>query len=370
MSRNAPFILSRSIMTRQLLFWILPLALTIGIAACKRQAQKQSSIEPESDSLRLPATQSKLIKTQGSQGADNVNSILEDREGNLWFGTTGEGVYRYDGESFHQFTAGDGLKSNFVYCIFEDQDANIWIGTEAGLCRYDGNRFIPIEIDLPPDLPLNTVWQTRDVFSILQDKNGQLWFATIDGVFTYDGELFTRFPINDGENGFKSSNNNLEKMLEDEAGNIWFGGRVNEGVFRYDGTTITQMKLEALNGHDWAWPALQDQQGDIWFSNWGGTYRYDGESMTTFTKDDGLCSNIVARIVEDRSGNLWFSGGGEDGGICRYDGTSFTHFTTQDGLPDNGVWSIFEDSDGNIWVGTRSTGLCRYDGETFTIYSE
>lgn len=357
-------------MPRKLSIWTLFIILIVGTAACKGQAQKQSSTESVRDAVLISPTQPKLTKTQGSQGSHNVNSILLDKEGNLWFGTTGEGVYRYDGESFHQFTAGDGLRSNMVYCIFEDQDANIWIGTEAGLCRYDGNGFVHIEIELPPDLPLNTIWQTRDVFSILQDRNGQLWFATIDGVFTYDGELFTRFPINDEEKGFKSSNNNLEKMLEDQAGNIWFGGRVNEGVFRYDGTTVTQVKLQALNGHDWAWPALQDQHGDIWFSNWGGTYRYDGESMTSFTKNDGLCSNIVARILEDRNGNLWFSGGGEDGGICRYDGSSFTHFTTQDGLPHNGVWSIFEDGDGNIWVGTRNTGLCRYDGETFIQFSE
>jgi ligand-binding sensor domain-containing protein len=48
--------------------------------------------------------------------------------GNLWFGTTGEGVYKYDGKSFSQFTASNGLNSNKVYCILEDKDGKIWIG--------------------------------------------------------------------------------------------------------------------------------------------------------------------------------------------------------------------------------------------------
>src|SRR5436190_21721398 len=85
--------------------------------------------------------QPKLIKTQGSQKGDNVHCSLQDNAGNLWFGTTGEGVYKYDGKSFSQFTTTNGLNSNKVYCILEDKDGKIWIGTEAGVCLYDGKVF-------------------------------------------------------------------------------------------------------------------------------------------------------------------------------------------------------------------------------------
>ena len=119
---------------------------------------------------------------------------------------------------------------------------------------------------------------------------------------------------------------------------------------------------------------MQDKNGNIWFSNWGGVYRYDGKSFTTFTKKDGLSDNI-ARIIEDKKGNLWFGGAG----LSRYNaspndevgrGTSFTRFTTKDGLPNLGVWLILEDKTENIWVGTRETGLYLYDGTTFIVYSE
>ena len=358
-------------MTQQLFNQTIFLALTVGFTVCHGQVKKDLPKEKESESKIIADGQPKLIKTQGSQSSDNVNCSLQDKAGNLWFGTTGEGVYRYDGKLFSQFTMTDGLNSNSVYCILEDKASRIWIGTVGGVCTYDGKTYSKIQIPLPKNMPPNKYHNTHDVYSIMQDKSGKLWFATIDGVFIYDprravGKSFKHFKVNEGEGGFKSSNNNVEKILEDKAGNIWFGGRVNKGVFRYDpkqaiGKSITNLKP---NGDNFAWPVLEDKQGNIWFSNWSGAYCYDGKS---FTKIDGLSTGPVTRIIEDKKGNLWFGGGGR--GICRYDGKSYTCFTTKDGLINNDVWSIFEDRAGNLWVGTRNTGLYCYDGKTFTNFT-
>ncbi|MFC3562527.1 ligand-binding sensor domain-containing protein [Pedobacter jamesrossensis] len=318
----------------------------------------------------------KLIKTIGNPEYGNVQCILQDKEGNLWFGTTENGLYKYDGKLFSQFTVTSGLNSNDVSCLLEDKDGKIWIGTNAGLCLYDGKTFTKIKIPLPKNLPpnknqnyLNSHW----VFNIIRAKNGKLWFATIDGVYIYDGKSFTPFIVNEDAGGFMSSNNNMERILEDKAGNIWFGVRSNEGVYRYDGKSVTNLKLKDLfqkgpkkpKAHNWAWPQLQDKNGNIWFSNWGGAYRYDGKSFTSFTASDGLTIGAITRIIEDRNGNIWFGGAG---GLCRYDGKSFTHF--KDGLINPGIWAILEDKTGNLWVGTRATGLYLFDGKTFINYSE
>lgn len=327
----------------------------------------------------------KLIKTIGSPKYGNVQCSLQDKEGNLWFGTTENGLYKYDGKSFSQFLMGDGLTSNNIYCLLEDKEGNLWVGTEAGLCLYNGKTFTKIEIPLPKHLPPNKNDLYRNshrVFSIMQAKNGKLWFATIDGVFIYDGKSlptgqasFTPFIVNESAGGFLSTNHNIERMLEDKEGNIWFGVRSNEGVYRYDGKSVTNLKLEELfqdgprpKPHNWAWPQLQDKDGNIWFGNWGGAYRYDGKSFTTFTKKDGLYGGVT-RIIEDKKGNLWF-GGDAGAGLHLYNGKTFTRFTTHDGLINNSIWSILEDKTGNIWVGTRETGLSLYDGETFSTYSE
>lgn len=328
--------------------------------------------EPLKKDLQKEKEHPKLIKTIGSPRYGNVQCSLQDKANNLWFGTTENGLYKYDGKSFRQFLVADGLNSNSINDILEDKDGKIWIGTKNGLCIYDGKTFAKIKIPLPKNLPPNTnkLYQTHIVYNILQNKAGKLWFVTIDGIYIYDGKSFTLFMINEGS-GMLTSNDKVERILEDNAGNIWFGGRINAGVFRYDGTSITKLTLEELfqkgpkpKPHNWAWPQLQDKKGNIWFSNWGGAYRYDGKSFTSFTTKDGL--NNVTRIIEDRKGNIWFGGDG----LSRYDGKSFTRFTTKDGLPKLGIWSMLEDKTGNIWIGTRETGLYLYDGKSFITYSE
>ena len=64
----------------------------------------------------------KLIKTIGSPRYGNVQCSLQDKTGNLWFGTTENGLYKYDGKSFSRFLVADGLNSNNVYCLLEDKD--------------------------------------------------------------------------------------------------------------------------------------------------------------------------------------------------------------------------------------------------------
>lgn len=337
------------------------LTLLLFSTACNRPVKKD-----------LPKDHPKLIKTIGNPRYGNVQCILQDKAGNLWFGTTANGLYKYDGKSFTQYLVADGLNSNSVYTLFEDKDGKFWIGTEVGLCLYDGKTFAEIKIPLPKNLPPNKNDHYRNkhwVFSIIQAKSGKLWFATIDGVYIYDGKSFTPFIINETASGFLSTNHNVERILEDKAGNIWFGARTDKGVYRYDGKSVTKLELMELfqdgpkpKPHSWGWPQLQDKNGNIWFTNWGGAYRYDGKSFTSFK----FPNNGFTRIIEDKKGNLWFGGAG----LSRYDGKSFTRFTTKDGLANLGVWSILEDTSGNIWVGTRETGLYLYDGKRFITYSE
>lgn len=366
----------KNLFSQTLVFTFL-ITIIFGIA-CKGPFKKDLPKQKENP---------KLIKTIGNPRYGNVQCSLQDKAGNLWFGTTENGLYKFDGKSFRQFLVADGLNSNSVYSLLEDKEGKIWIGTQAGLCLYDpstvlrkGDKtFVEIKIPLPKNLPPsnsrygNSHW----VYDIMQAKSGKLWLVMTDGVYVYDGKSqpggqasFTSFVIDEAANNFLTSNDKVERIFEDKEGNIWFGGRTNEGVYRYDGKSITNIKLNELfqegpkqpKAHKWGWPQLQDKNGNIWFSNWGGAYRYDGKSFTSFTLPGG-----VMRITEDKKGNIWFGG---DGGLHRYDGKYFTHFTTKDGLATPRVWSILEDRSGNLWVGTRETGLYLYDGKTFITYSE
>jgi ligand-binding sensor domain-containing protein len=117
-------------------FYILLISLSL-LTSCNSQTKAQ----PQAQIFWQQIGQPKLVKTQGSNVSDNVHGIVQDKYGNLWFATTGEGVYVYDGKLFRQFTTTHGMNSNTIWCILEDKEGKIWIGKDAGVCVYNGKTF-------------------------------------------------------------------------------------------------------------------------------------------------------------------------------------------------------------------------------------
>ncbi len=279
-------------------------------------------------------------------------SILEDSQGNLWFGTAGGGVSRYNGHTFTHFTINEGLSHNSVRSIVEDNQGNLWFGTGGGgVSRYDGHSFT----HYTTEEGLSNNW----VLSILEDSQGNLWFGTSSGgVNRYDGHNFTHFTKATG-----LSHNLVWSILEDSQGNLWFG--TGGGVSAYDGHSFTHYTMKEGLSHHLVWSILEDNQGNLWFgTGGGGVSRYDGRSFTHYTTEEGLSNNLVLSILEDSQGNLWF--GTENGGVSRFDGQNFTHYTTKEGLSYNSIWSILEDSQGYLWFGTGGAGVNLYGGKSFS----
>lgn len=356
------------------------LALLCLLTFCYGQVKKKSSKEKVREPKIISFGNPKLVKTQGSTKSDNVWCGLQDKSGNLWFGTTGEGVYRYDGKLFYNYTIKDGLNSNAVYSILEDKSGYIWIGTTDGVCRYDGKKItrIPITANFFPTNSSNNYYNSQStkntVWSMLQDKSGKIWFGTGDGVYCYNGKSFSGFLQN--ERVINKQNLQLKMvdcMVEDNSGNIWFASGCPpgmEGVCMYDGESITSFKP---NGDGWIRTIKEDKKGNLWFGGRSrGNFFYDGKNFTNFTEKVGIGNPVLV----DKNGNIWFSGEEKlstiesEGGIWCYDRKTFKNFSTKDGMSKYNVWSMLEDREGNIWIGTRNTGLYKYDGTTFTSYSE
>ena len=283
-----------------------------------------------------------------------MSSIFQDREGNLWFGTDGGGVSRYDGKGFTTFTTKDGLANNDVKSIFQDREGLFWFGTQGGVSRYDDETFAAFTAE--------DGLGHRVVLSILEDRKGDLWFGTQwGGVTRYDGKTFSTFTTRDG-----LGHDQVRTIFEDRDGNLWFGTREG-GVTRYDGKTFSTFTTRDGLGDDGVWAICQDRGGNLWFGTYEHTVtRYDGKTWMTFTAEDGLPDFWIWSALEDRDGHLWFSTQG--GGVSRYDGKTFSTFTARDGLANNRVFSIFQDRDGNLWFGAED-GASRFDGKTFTTFT-
>ncbi len=348
------------------------LTILVFFTSCHGQVNTNST-----DSLNelktTPIGQLKLIKAQDSHENDNVRCGLQDKAGNLWFCTTGDGVYRYDGKLFFNYTVKDGLSSNTVWSILEDSKGNIWIGTDYGICRFDGKTFIKMPLENKNNISPSDSNDKNDVWCMIQDKKGVIWFGTTEGVYCYDGKTFSRFL--DNNNIINNQNLQLKYIqciLEDSSGTIWMGSGpiAMEGVIRFDGKSITSAKP---NGDGWIRHMLNYKNESIWFGGRGhGNFIYDGKLFKNFTEKVGIGNPVLV----DTAGNIWFCGEEKlstvenEGGIWCYDGKSFKNYNTNDGISKYSAWSMLQDRNGNIWIGTRNTGLYRYDGKTFTSFSE
>jgi ligand-binding sensor domain-containing protein len=210
---KAPTILTKKIKIVQILILTF-LTITVGGTSCNGPVKKDLLNEKEHP---------KLIKQIGN---GNLSCIIQDKVGNLWVGTSDNGLYQYDGKSFKQFLVKDGLSSNDVYCLLEDTAGKIWIGTKAGLSLFNGKTFTSIGA--------KENFNSRGASAILQDDKNNFWITTFDkGVWYYDGKTCKNFMEING-----LVNNAVMSALKDKNGNIWFGTKF-VGLSRYDGSAFT-----------------------------------------------------------------------------------------------------------------------------------
>lgn len=302
------------------------------IASCNGQTGAQGSTS-QADTL----SEASSTVPDTAQIDAYVVAAFEDSQGNLWFGTNGQGVARYDGRSLNYFSIGEGLIDAVVTGIAEEPSGSLWFGTHAGATRFDGKDFT----GFGPAEGLHGAG-----CKVLVDRAGTVWTGTSEGVFRFDGKRFNAFdlpvPIIDTPS-YKMKPGKVWDLFEDSKGNIWFG-RDGYGACKYDPSDAA---------------------------------RKEGRAFALFTKKDGLCSNNVASIAEDAKGDIWigsitsdFPAYIEEGGVSRFDGKKFMQFPEVKGLVANDIYNLYTDHAGNIWIGAIRVGAYRYDGKTFTLFDQ
>lgn len=285
-----------------------------------------------------------------------VRTIHQDRNGNYWFGTNGDGIIRYDGKTLEKMSIA-GISPYFrVLEIVEDKSGNLWFGTSEGLIKYNGQQFTPIST--------TDGLQNEETWGLTIDQNNRIWVGTTEGVRYYNGERFVPFSLPDSrvENARPMLSENLVfKIVEDRNGTMWFATDGN-GIFQYRNGEFVHLtaRNELTDNH--VADILEDRQGNIWIGTfYGGMSKFDGKTYTNFTQEGTIEGEETYNLYEDRHGNIWFTAEGY--GVYRYDGQDFRQFTTEDGLTSNVTLSILEDNKGQVWFGSWQ-GLSIYDGQT------
>ncbi len=155
----------------------------------------------------------------------DVQAILEDRDGTLWIGTLG-GLYRLDPETgryqrfVHDPRNPDSLSENLVYALHQrrTEPAIIWVGTRnGGLNRFNIETSTAQRYTTEDGLPNNRI------YAILEDDRGRLWMSTNRGISSFDPEagLFRNYGI---RHGLQSMEFNRAAAFRSRSGEMFFGG--------------------------------------------------------------------------------------------------------------------------------------------------
>jgi len=345
---------------------LILIVFTFQISSCIGQVKEESKddIKENKVNTKPPIINRRTMFPQihtnlNGMVSEFVRTMYQDKKGNYWFGSNGNGIIRYDGDSLEQITI-EGINPYMrVINIVEDKTGNLWFGTSEGLIRYDGKKFTRFSnID-------RLQGKDEEIWGLTIDKSGLIWVGGYGGVFHFSDEKFIPFLLPDSmvENPQHMLSNKLVfQILEDKKGTMWFVTDGN-GIFKCNNGKFTHLTTKNGLPDNNTSDILEDKQGNIWIATFnGGTSKFDGTTFTNFTKDGIIKGVETGGFYEDKKGNVWFTV--ENVGVYKYDGSSFRLYTTENGLTSNLVLSIFEDNKGQLWFGTWQ-GLCIFDGEKF-----
>ncbi len=267
------------------------------------------------------------------------NAVIEDKAGNIWIGTNGDGMSMFSDGMFTQF--GAELGKDFVYALNKQPDGNYWIGTGNGIYEYNGQE---VKRAIGPDLFSNGF-----IMDILTDRDGKTWLATFEGLFQWDGKTLKKIELaqNDGAPRVIS-------LMQATNGDIWIAARAGFFIYR-DGKVINLSEQNPLFGV-FGFSMDQDASGNIWLATAkNGLLYYDGDTLIQLGEANGLIDNQAMSVSVDKNQNVWV---GTYNGLSRFNGKDFCYLTTYENLPAKVVYFLDSDINGDLWVGTEK-GLVR-----------
>ncbi len=321
------------------------------------------------------------IKTADSISINSeINNIVEDRNGNIWISTYGQGAFRYNPKEgqLTQFTGYEDQqqRKNFdmVNFVYADSHNNIWLSTRSKemLLRIDNknNTIAPVKFFNKAGLQL-----AGNIYDILEDSKHNIWLGMWDqGLVNLNaktGEI--TFHLSPQQSGGIM---HIHSLFEYKPGILMIGSDdglsiFNTATFNHELVTPSETDPSSLSDK-FVYPIFKDREGGIWIGTYFGGVNYlppSGRMFERYTCSryaNSVNGNIIGEITEDKHGNIWIAS--DDGGLNVLDAKTGLFKTF---LPNASVHSISYYNihglcwdDDQLWAGTYSAGLNRYDSRS------
>jgi len=315
-----------------------------------------------------------------------VQSIYQDKMGFLWFGTQ-DGLNRYDGYKFKIFRPELGnpnsIPNNIIGATVEDQFENLWIGTlGGGLCKYDKRHGIFTNYSFIAGS--NSSLPSNQVQTILFDSKGRFWLGTTGGLCLMDTAkgTFHVFTTNPSALG-SMPNLTINNIFEDSEHKIWISTNgmgvavYNELKKEFEYFRFNPLDSESLTNDFVGNIVESDDNKYIWIGTANGLNLLNKKTKKikrfyqSINNPDSLSDSNLTYLYKDLEGEIWI--GTNSGGLNRIVETKingqlsdfkFQKFqldmSDNKGIDGNTIWCIFEDRTGVLWVSTN-IGLNKID---------
>ena len=325
----------------------------------------------------------KHLDVRNGLTSSQVNCIMKDQYGFMWFGTP-SGLYRYDGYTFKNFQCdsqdGSSLPDSYIRSIQESLDGTLWVGTSAGYCIYHPASE-SFERDMKQSFNRMGFSQTPTVVYI--DKNKNVWGAIPNkGVVCYNmqQQLVYEFGYTDDARGIPQGNVCSISECRDGALIVYDDGRIaccdvmHQQHTVWVNTEIADRKIRKSP----SLKAFADQMDNIWLYGRGTLFFYNkkANTWTNVGETSGITGSSVDSSVNgmggDRSGNIWI-GTDRAGLICMNVNTHEIEVAeTKNRISGQRirVQSVYIDDTDLLWVGTERSGAAYYGKNIYRFYAQ
>jgi signal transduction histidine kinase/ligand-binding sensor domain-containing protein len=278
--------------------------------------------------------------------SSNITSLLGARDGSLWIGTEG-GLSHWDKQHVTDYL----IKPERINSIIEDRNGTVWFvrtrlneAAEGGLCQVIG-------IGMRCYGKADGIPDSAGAGSLVEDTLGNLWIGNDTAVVRWrPGSSSTYIP-----RGLKSKEgmDGVEGLAANPDGSVWVG-------MGYPGRGLGLQQLVQGAWKPFVTPELDsstlevlalflDRESALWIGTYKqGIYRVHGRKVDHFHSADGLSSDFVNQFYEDREGNLWVA---TSKGIDCFRDVRVSTFSTREGLTMPEVDSVLAAQDGTVWIG-------------------
>lgn len=279
----------------------------------------------------------KIINENNGFNYKKVWSIFTDAENNLWFGTVGQGLSKFN-SIFTYYNQKSGLLNNYITSLYFNKDET-WIGYKNGINIIKENKLI--KTITPKDIGSSIV-------NTITKINNAIYIGRNLGLSIYKGDKFENIPFTGNKQ------NDIYSICKANQ-EIYIGTKY--GLFKLQANKLIQIENTPK---DYIFDIIEHNK-KLYLATNGGYYIYNKKTFEFINEEKGLKVGRVRSFKLDERNSLWI---GTSEGICVLKDNQHIKIDEQKGLSSDNVYFLQADENGNMWAGTNK-GVDRINVKSF-----